>query len=67
MPPPPPLGHDTKQKSAKYSLKLRNQIILKHACGRGLRYLAFQHNFNQFESRSGADFRFFSNAKILPL
>ena len=26
-----PLGHGTKQKSAKYTLKLRNQIIIKQA------------------------------------
>ena len=36
-----PLGLGAKQKSAKYTLKLRNQILIKHACGRGLRYLAF--------------------------
>ena len=35
------LGHGIKQKSAKYMLKLRNQIIIKYACERGLRYLAF--------------------------
>ena len=32
----PPLGHGTKQKSAKYTLKLHNQTIIKHACRRGL-------------------------------
>ena len=66
---PPLLGHGTKQKSIKYKLQSRNQIIIKHACGRGLRYLAFEHHFNQLESRSGADFRFFGSlhAKILPL
>ena len=37
----PTLGSGTKQESAKYTLKSRNQIIIKHACGRGLRYLAF--------------------------
>ena len=58
--PPPTLGHGTKQKRAKYALKSRNQIIIKHACGRGLRYLVFLHHFNQVEGRSGADFRFFS-------
>ena len=26
---------------AKYTLKSRNQIIIKHGCGRGLRYLEF--------------------------
>ena len=31
---PPTLGHGTKQKSAKYTLKSRNQILLKHACGK---------------------------------
>ena len=39
--PPFALGHGTKQKSAKYTLKLRNQIIIKHARERGLRYMAF--------------------------
>ena len=34
--PPPPLGHGTKQKSAKFTLKSRNQILIKHAGGRGL-------------------------------
>ena len=58
--PPPHSGHGTKQKSAKYTLKSRNQIIIKHARGRGLRYLALKHHFDQLESRSGADFRFFS-------
>ena len=38
---PPPLGHGTKQESAKYTLKLRNQIIVKHECGRGLHYLKY--------------------------
>ena len=33
--PPSPLGHGTKQKSAKYTLKLPNQIIIKHARGKG--------------------------------
>ena len=37
----PALGHGTKQKSAKYTSKSRNQIIIKHVCGVGLRYLAF--------------------------
>ena len=40
--PPPPLGHGTKQKRAKYTLKLRNQIIINHACGRGLCYWYFR-------------------------
>ena len=31
MPCLPNLGHGTKQKSANYSLKLRNQILIKHA------------------------------------
>ena len=35
------LGHATKQKSAKYTLKLPNQITIKHACRRGLRSLTF--------------------------
>ena len=35
------LGHGTKQKSAKYSLKSRNPILVKHARGKGLHYLAF--------------------------
>ena len=54
------LGQGAKQKSAKYLLKMRNQTLIEHACGRGLRYLAFQHHFNQLKSRSGADFIFFS-------
>ena len=58
--PPPPLGHATKQKSAKYPIKLPNQITIKHACGRGIRYLTFLHHFNQLGSRNGANFRFFS-------
>ena len=37
---PPLLGHGTKQTSTKYKLKSRNQIIIKHACGRGLRYIS---------------------------
>ena len=60
MPCHAPLGHCTKQKSAKYRLKSHNQIIIKHARGRGLLYPAFWYHFNQIESRSGADFRFFS-------
>ena len=32
----PSLGHGTKQKSANYALKSRNQILVKHACGRGI-------------------------------
>ena len=44
MVPFPPLGDDTKQKSAKSALKSRNQIMIKHACGKDLRYLAFQHH-----------------------
>ena len=70
LPPPPfPLGHGTKQIIKNYVIELRNQIIIKYACGRGLRYLAFLHHFNQLESRSGADFRFFGRllAKILAL
>ena len=39
--PCPPLAYGTKQKSEKYTLKSRNQITIKHACGRGLRYRAF--------------------------
>ena len=37
---PPLLGHGTKQTSTKYKLKSRNQIIIKHACGRSLRYIS---------------------------
>ena len=39
----PPFGPRRKAKKCKiYStLQLRNQIVIKHACGRGLRYLAF--------------------------
>ena len=37
---PPLLGHGTKQTSTKYKLKSRNQIIIKYACGRGLRYIS---------------------------
>ena len=40
-PPPHTLGHGSKQKSAKYRLKSRNHIIIKHACGRDLLYLVF--------------------------
>ena len=36
----PLLGHGTKQTSTKYKLKSRNQIIIKHACERGLRYIS---------------------------
>ena len=39
MPCLPTLGHGTKQKSAKYTLKSRNQILIEHACGRGVRYI----------------------------
>ena len=39
--PCPLLGHRSKQKSAKHTLKSRNQIVVKHACGRGLRYRHF--------------------------
>ena len=38
---PPDVGPRHKAKSAKYTLKSHNQILIKHACGRGLRYLAF--------------------------
>ena len=41
VPPPPTLSHGTKQKSAKYTLKSRNQTKIKHACRRGLRQLVF--------------------------
>ena len=34
---PPILGHGTKQESPKCTLKSRNQILIKHACGRGFR------------------------------
>ena len=36
----PLLGHGTKQTSTKYKLKARNQIIIKHACERVLRYIS---------------------------
>ena len=36
----PLLGHGTKQTSTKYKLKSRNQIIIKHACERVLRYIS---------------------------
>ena len=62
---PPPLGFGTKEKTAKYMLKSRNQMIINHSCVRDLRYLAFYHYFNQLESRSGADFRFFGTCKNL--
>ena len=35
-----PFGPRHKAKSAKYTLKSRNQIIIKYSCGIGLRYLA---------------------------
>ena len=54
------LCHGTKQSSAKYTSKSRNQIIKEHAWGRELRYLEFLHHFNQLESRSEANFKFFS-------
>ena len=38
---PPHFWPRHKAKSAKYTFKSRNQILIKHACGRGLRYLAF--------------------------
>ena len=38
MPWPSPFGEGIKQKSAKYTLKSRNQIIVKHAGKRGLRF-----------------------------
>ena len=44
-----PLGHGTKQKSAKNTLKSRNQITVEHAHENGLCYLAFQHRFNELE------------------
>ena len=36
--PPPPFGPRHNAKSVKSTLKLLNQIIIKPACGRGLRY-----------------------------
>ena len=40
--PPPPLGRVIRlQESAKYTLKSRNQITIKHICGMSLRYLTF--------------------------
>ena len=65
---PPTLGHGTNQKSTKYTLKSRNQILIKHACGRGLRYLEFGTILISLRAEvSGADFRFLLHAKILPL
>ena len=37
---PPLLGFGTKQTNTKHKLKSRNQIIIKHACERGLRYIS---------------------------
>ena len=65
--PPTPLDSGTKQKSAKYTLKLRIQIIMKHACGRGLRYLAFYHILISFRVEVAQTSDFLVHAKILPL
>ena len=59
---PPTLGHGTNQKSTKYTLKLRNHILIKHACKRGFRYLRFSIILISLRSRSGADYRFFGTS-----
>ena len=64
---PPDFGPRHQAKRAKYTLKSRNQIQIKYACGRGLGYLAFLHHFDQLKSRSNTDFDFLLHAKILLL
>ena len=65
--PCPPLGHGTKQKSAKNTLKLRNQILIKHVCGRGLRCLAISIILISLRVEVAQISDFLVHAKILPL
>ena len=65
--PPPALGHGTKQKSAKYTLKSRNQILIKHACGKGFRYLVFSIILISLRVKVALITDFLLHAKILPL
>ena len=51
----------------KYTLKLRNQIIIKHACGEGLRYMAFLHHLISLRVEVAQISDFLVHAKILPL
>ena len=65
--PSPHLRYGTKQKSAKYTLKSRDQVTIKHECGKRLRYQAFSIILISLrvEMRQISDF--LVHAKILPL
>ena len=65
--PSPPLGHGTKQKSTKYMLKSRNQILIKHAWGKGLRYLHFRILLISLRVEVAQILDFLLHAKILSL
>ena len=67
VPCPAPLGHDTKQNSAKYTLNSRNQIVTMHACGRGLRSWHFTIILISLRIEVAKISDFLGHAKILPL
>ena len=67
MPCPPRLGHSTKQKSAKYTLKSRNQIIIKRACGKAYASWHFSIILISLRVEVAHISNFLVHAKILPL
>ena len=64
----PPFGPWHKAKSAKYTLKLRNQIVIKHACGRSL-YATWYFSIIliSFRVEVAQYSEFLVQAKILPI
>ena len=67
MPRLPTLGHGTNQKSANYTLKLHNQILIKLTCGRGLRYWHFSIILISLKVEAAQFSDFLLQAKILSL
>ena len=64
---PPDFGHGTKQKSAKYTLKSRNQILIKHVCGRGCATWHFRIILISLRVEVAQISDFLVQVKILPL
>ena len=64
---PPPMGHGTKQESAKYTLKSREQIIIKYACERTNATRHFTIILIMFIVEVVEISDFLVQAKILPL
>ena len=62
-----PLGHGTKQRSAKYTLKSRNQIPIKHACGEACAAWQFSIILISLRVEVEQISDFLVHAKILPL